>query len=387
MNFDDTKKMNKDVPRYILVKEDILNKVSNGILKTNDRLMSRSEMEDYYGISASTINKALDELTVDGIIYRIKGKGTFVAKKKRRNDSKVIALIVPLNANPTETDIAPFLISAVGIGMRDTDYSLMVLDSFDEIKSLETAQKHGVSGIIMISYFPNRLNDVVKSVIDAGTPIVMLDRAVDDVRAGFVSTDHFWGSYSAVRSLISDGYKKIYHFSSNDKTSSIMQRRSGYTEAMISSDLNPDIIFIDTQKEDDLHNFEYQFRRALIEHQDILSSKCAIFTTNGDGLRGIWRAIIEEGIPYENLALATFDNPGILLPSDINFVDIIQDIESIGRYAVKILIQMIDNDVDSIVKILEPKIYKNGLDITDICGNEYKSNDCPRNVLRYIVGL
>ena len=366
-----------DTPKYLSVKSHILDAIRNGELKYNEKLMSRSKMEEFYNVSASTINKALEELSYEGYIYKIKGKGTFVTKRKASYANKVIALIIPLNSNPTKTDISPFLTSSIAIGVRDTEYNLMVFDSLDEIKSLDEAVRQEVAGIIMMSYFPTNQDHAInamKQIIESGTPIVMIDRIIDNMETGFVSTDHFRGAYYAIKSLIDDGFTKIYHFSSKEKNSAIMQRRFGYSQAMLSADLNPEVFFVDTLSDSGYPEYENKFYEALLETKEILDEKCAIFTTNGDGLRGIWKAVVEHNLLYKELALATFDNPDIILPSHVKFVNVIQHLDQIGYDAVHMIIDMINDNAKDLNCIINPRIYKNHEDITEKCNEIYKDS-------------
>ena len=50
--------------------------------KPGDKLFSEAEMEEAFGVSRTVIRNALDVLAADGLVFRVKGKGTIVAKPK-----------------------------------------------------------------------------------------------------------------------------------------------------------------------------------------------------------------------------------------------------------------------------------------------------------------
>jgi len=77
-------KLDKDVPipLYFQLKEIIEEKITSGQLEPGDLLPSERELSDRYNISRPTIRQALQELVNEGLLYREKGKGTFVAKPK-----------------------------------------------------------------------------------------------------------------------------------------------------------------------------------------------------------------------------------------------------------------------------------------------------------------
>ncbi|SKC85761.1 GntR family transcriptional regulator [Maledivibacter halophilus] len=73
---------NSPIPLYYQVKEDIVKKIKNKELKVNDRIGSENELVKTYNVSLITIRKALAELVNEGYLYRIQGKGTYVAERK-----------------------------------------------------------------------------------------------------------------------------------------------------------------------------------------------------------------------------------------------------------------------------------------------------------------
>lgn len=70
------------IPLYYQLKSIILKNISNGNLKPGDMLPTEMEFLEIYGISRATIRQAIKELVNDGYVYRVKSKGTFVAKPK-----------------------------------------------------------------------------------------------------------------------------------------------------------------------------------------------------------------------------------------------------------------------------------------------------------------
>ncbi|MDN6860520.1 histidine utilization repressor [Pseudomonas sp. CAN2814] len=69
-------------PLYARVKEIILQQIRNGVWKPNSKLPSESELFALLGVSRMTINRALRELTIEGVLVRLQGVGTFVAEQK-----------------------------------------------------------------------------------------------------------------------------------------------------------------------------------------------------------------------------------------------------------------------------------------------------------------
>ena len=69
-------------PRYQQVKDLIIGRISRGELRPRDRVPSEHELVAATGVSRMTANRALRELTNEGYVQRIAGKGTYVADFK-----------------------------------------------------------------------------------------------------------------------------------------------------------------------------------------------------------------------------------------------------------------------------------------------------------------
>ena len=67
---------------HIELADIIRNTIANNRLKEFDALPTEKFFCDHFHVGRSTVRKALDILAVDGIITRVQGKGTFVAKGK-----------------------------------------------------------------------------------------------------------------------------------------------------------------------------------------------------------------------------------------------------------------------------------------------------------------
>jgi GntR family histidine utilization transcriptional repressor len=72
----------QEKPRYQQLKEQIIAEISCGRLRPRDRVPSENELVGSAGVSRMTANRALRELTSEGYVERIAGRGTFVAERR-----------------------------------------------------------------------------------------------------------------------------------------------------------------------------------------------------------------------------------------------------------------------------------------------------------------
>ncbi|MGI4836242.1 MAG: histidine utilization repressor [Janthinobacterium lividum] len=72
-------------PLYARVKHMITQQIQNGTWPPHHRVPSESELVTQLGFSRMTINRALREMTADGLLVRMQGVGTFVAEPKSQS--------------------------------------------------------------------------------------------------------------------------------------------------------------------------------------------------------------------------------------------------------------------------------------------------------------
>ena len=70
------------IPLYYQIKTRLLESIETGQLKPGDRVPSERELTTHFNVSRMTARQALTELENQGYLYRLQGKGTFVATPK-----------------------------------------------------------------------------------------------------------------------------------------------------------------------------------------------------------------------------------------------------------------------------------------------------------------
>lgn len=70
------------IPAYFQLKNIILDKIKTSEYTENSLIPSERELSEVLGISRMTVRQALNQLVSEGILYREKGKGTFVSRSK-----------------------------------------------------------------------------------------------------------------------------------------------------------------------------------------------------------------------------------------------------------------------------------------------------------------
>jgi GntR family histidine utilization transcriptional repressor len=109
----------ESVPAYERVKKLVAESIRSGRWAEGDQLPSENQFVTALGLSRMTINRALRELTSDGLIVRMMGVGTFVARTKTASplfEVKNIADEIQQRGHRHRTEV-------VFVREEDTDHS------------------------------------------------------------------------------------------------------------------------------------------------------------------------------------------------------------------------------------------------------------------------
>lgn len=68
------------VPLYAQIKEALRAKIIDGTYEPHQKLPSESEMIEAFGVSRITVRQAMNDLQKEGFLFKVHGKGTFVAR-------------------------------------------------------------------------------------------------------------------------------------------------------------------------------------------------------------------------------------------------------------------------------------------------------------------
>ena len=105
--------MERRIPVYKVIEQDLRVSILEGKLKQGDLIPSETELCARYGVARMTVRQAINNLLVDGYIYRHKGRGTFVTFNKKeiqKQDSSFLSFTneMKLLDSPVDTTLLKF---------------------------------------------------------------------------------------------------------------------------------------------------------------------------------------------------------------------------------------------------------------------------------------
>ncbi|NNG66858.1 GntR family transcriptional regulator [Caldanaerobacter subterraneus] len=143
------------IPLYHQIKEDIIEKIKNGTYKVNEKIPSENELVKLYSVSSITVKKALLDLVNEGYLYRIQGKGTFVAKPKISRVLTLMSFTEELREKGLKPETKVLEINEISNSVIAEKLNLSPEESITKIKRLRLADGEPIA--IQTSYLPSKI--------------------------------------------------------------------------------------------------------------------------------------------------------------------------------------------------------------------------------------
>lgn len=100
---------NSPIPVYFQLKNDLVKKIAQGLWKAGECIASERELCEIYGVSRMTIRQAIGELVQEGVLTRLKGKGTFVCEQTvKQQDMMSFTEMIKQTGRELKTEIINF---------------------------------------------------------------------------------------------------------------------------------------------------------------------------------------------------------------------------------------------------------------------------------------
>ncbi len=228
-----------EYPLHQRLKNAILCKIKDSTLIPGDLLPPEIELASLYGVSRTTMRRALSELAKDGFLERTPGKGTFV-KQSNSSNLEVVALICPFHQSYMNK-----LASGITKGLKSEGYELIIRDSEHDLeleaREIESVINMKVQGIILWPTNSKASGANPRSIellSRTSHPSVIVDQYIDGLDT--VTTDHYGGGYLLGKHLAANGYSRMA-FVTNHLTlpTSVRARWEGFQEALYHNELRP----------------------------------------------------------------------------------------------------------------------------------------------------
>lgn len=318
------------------------------LLKISPSTVSRA-LRDHPDISKST--KKLVTETAERLDYYPDSMAQGL--KKRR--SNTIGIIVP----EIKHHFFSFAIGGIEEIAYSAGYTIMVCQSNEdyerEVINLRALVSNRVAGLLVslaqntkdISHF-----DILQK---RKIPMVFFDRTHELITQNQVIVDDYRGAFDAVSHLIKQGYKKIAHIRGPENISIGRERCRGYKDALKKHgfEINKNLI-VEGGFQQDAGSIAVKKLLEMSEKPD------AIFAVNDPVAIGAYIVLKERKLKIpQQMALVGFSNNPVSALLEPPLTTVEQPAYEIGKTAVEILLEQIENDdkkIKPVKKILKTNL-------------------------------
>ncbi len=232
-------------------------------------------------------------------------------------------------------------------------YTVIITNTNESVDKMKTMinklQNRQVDGFLIVP--TENSEECIQELVDKNTPLVLLDRYFPFINASYVVTDNYRASMEATRFLIGKKCKNIALVNYRNNLPHILERKSGYQDAMTYFDLQEHICI----KEIRYSSIEADMDAAIEElFAPERSVDGILFATNSLSMVGIKKLIKKGILTNKELQIVCFDRSDAFDSGLISVPHVIQPIEEMSKCAVDILINQILNDKDRNVSVRLP---------------------------------
>lgn len=336
--------MDIEKPKYQKLKDYIIQTIQREELKPGEKIYSENELAEKFLISRHTVRQAIGELTNEGWLYRVQGKGTFI---NRRPDEtcggvKTIGVITTYLSDY----IFPSIIKGIDGILSANGYNIILGCTNNQHEKerlfLENLLNQNVDGIIVEptkSALPNPNIALYKEFNTRGISVLFIHGCYRELDYSYIVEDDLEAGYIATKHLIDLGHKKIGGIFKIDDIQGHF-RFSGFQRAHAEALLKTSdsrILWYDTDDIDTKINATEPYL------QNLLTQCSAIICYNDEIALKFIDLVRKKGLNIpENISLVSFDDSQLAIASEVKLTSVAHPKEKLGEEAAKSIINMIN---------------------------------------------
>ncbi len=232
-------------PKYQIIKNAMVKEITENNLAPNTPYLTENQAIERFNASRITIRKALDLLEQDGLIYRVQGKGGFIAPHNARPQKSIAFLGTCIVTNGVES----VLLRAIEEYVDMQNYNMLVCNTNNDFnraeRYLQRLIKSKIDAIVYMSILSDQEYDknahFIRYMQNNGISCVQIDRYVDSIPSSEVfaiTPDNYQGGYQITEHLISLGHTRI-GFCGGMRSSSQDDRIAGYQQCLRDHGIEP----------------------------------------------------------------------------------------------------------------------------------------------------
>lgn len=225
----------EEAPLYRRIKRDLRATIARNEYRPDTPFITQRELCERYGVSTTTAVRALNELVMEGVLVRQRGRGTFVADdatSRPEGRDRTVACIIHGLQGPHNSAV----VSGVETVCGELDFRMFLHDSAGsparEERALRQAIESGVAGVVLYPVQGQPHPEIFAELRRRDIPVVLVDRHRPDLALDAVLPDNFGVGYELTNRLIERGHERIATLWSETECSSVRDRLAGHNRSL-----------------------------------------------------------------------------------------------------------------------------------------------------------
>lgn len=324
------------VPKYRQVKDYVLMQIENNELGKDGRIPSESEFSKLLDVSSITVRKALNDLVNEGVIYRVRGKGSFVSEQKTPAAEKSLDYVTfIISGNEMYNSSYMQIIKGIQSFLSQHNCKLMmefVENDFEKEQELvRKLIQSDQRGLLIYSADPNAARSYLNDLRKKSIPFVLLDRMPSGFSVDCITCNNQDGAYEAVEYMIAKGHRKIGFAAYDFYLNTEVERYNGYRRAMLDASLTP---------QEELSFFQHDLDYAGLADQINQGNLTALFCANDRRALEVIDHLTQEGIRIpDQISVMGFDDFENSKFAKVPLSTVKQNFEALGYEGAKLLFE------------------------------------------------
>lgn len=331
--------------KYLQLAEDIKKEVLGNGIRPGAKIPTEEDLAVRFKLSRNTVRQAVKILVGQGILRRVQGSGTFVAKPAGDEQRATRTVPQKKNIGVIMNHVDKYIFPRVLMGISDCLFEndcLMLLritlnKAAKEHEILSELLAANVDGLIIEparSALPNVNKSLYERVRDT-IPCVLIHARMPGLDFPYVALDDRGGAELLVDHLIGKGHENIAAICKVDEQTGV-ERYLGYANGLMTHGLSFDeerVLWFSDEDENGLfgeHNAG-RVMRAI--------AGCSAVLCHNDDLAGEFRAFLEKRGINAGISVTGFDNSDQAQSNQITTIDHPKEI--LGRTAVDTVLGLI----------------------------------------------
>ncbi len=345
------------LPAYRHIENNIREKVSSAEWPAGMMLPSRDRLAKEYKVAIGTVQRAVENLVSEGLLWADPRRGTFVTRLNGDGQREAVREATPslraiaallMRGPRSNHPFAQAISQGINQALLGKDTRLIIFNTTArtwnhlpemEREALQAVVRDGIAGAI-IWYSGDETSEQELSRINAvGIPMVFVDRYPNAFDCDFVGVDNYQSARIAMEHLLQLGHQRIGLFSTVEQITSVEQRDTGYRDSLSSAGIPVLSEYIER-----LDYFNEQYDRIIDHFLALPSPPTAYLVINDDMAYRFIAGLQDRGVQVpDDVSVVSFDDIDRFSPRPPFLTTIHQPLEQIGQRAAELLLERMQN--------------------------------------------